>query len=126
MRKSMRSLALIIGLIGAAILPHECSAQILDNPFSEYIQREVTITPGGGNANDTNAAIHTIDPWPHYAPYTQIPGNGQESERAVDQLYKKPGALGAFGSSGQSSTTTNIGGPGGITTSTSSGGGGGY
>ena len=60
----MKPLALMLGLVGAAILPYECSAQVLDNPFSEYFQRDVRITPNGGNANDANAAIHTIDPWP--------------------------------------------------------------
>ena len=73
----MRPLALMLGLIGAAILPYECSAQVLDNPFSEYIQRDIRMTPDAGNANDANAAIHTIDPWPRYARHTRIPGNGR-------------------------------------------------
>ena len=83
----MKPLALMLGLFGAAILPHECSAQILDNPFSEYIQRDIRMTPDGGNANDANAAIHTIDPWPPYARHTRIPGNGRESVGAVHQMY---------------------------------------
>ncbi|MGA8611919.1 MAG: hypothetical protein WB760_09445 [Xanthobacteraceae bacterium] len=111
----MKPLALMLGLFGAAILPHECSAQILDNPFSEYIQRDIRMTPDGGNANDANAAIHTIDPWPPYARHTRIPGNGRESVGAVHQMYTSPHPLsgaGGSGSSGSSSgqgTTINIG-----------------
>jgi hypothetical protein len=111
-------------LIGAAILPYECSAQVLDNPFSEYIQRDVRISPFGGDANDTNAAIHTIDPWPPYARHTRIPGNGRESVGAVRQMYQNPSPFaGSSGSSGQ--TTTSIGGPSGISISSGGGGGGG-
>ena len=124
----MRPLALMLGLAGAAILPYECSAQVLDNPFSEYIQRDVKMTPYGGDANDSNAAIHTIDPWPRYARHTRIPGNGRESVGAVNSMFKSPGAqsLSSSGSGGPSTTTTNIGGSGGVTTSTTTGGGGGY
>ena len=82
----MKPLALMLGLFGAAILPYECSAQVIDNPFSEYFQRDIRITPDGGNANDVNAAIHTIDPWPRYARHTRIPGNGQESVDAVQRV----------------------------------------
>jgi hypothetical protein len=110
----MKPLALMLGLIGAAILPYECSAQMLDNPFSEYIQREVTITPGGGDANDTNAAIHTIDPWPAYSRNTRIPGNGRLSVDAVERMYRNPfplsqgGGGGAGGGGGQSGQTFNL------------------
>jgi hypothetical protein len=86
----MKPLALMLGLFGAAILPYECSAQVLDNPFAEYFQRDIRMTPDGGNANDVNAAIHTIDPWPRYARHTRIPGNGQETVDAVQQLYRAP------------------------------------
>jgi len=105
----MRPLALMLGLIGAAILPYECSAQVLDNPFSEYIQREVTITPGGGDANDTNAAIHTIDPWPAYSRNIRIPGNGRLSVDALEQMYRNPYPLsqgGGGGGGGQSQGQT--------------------
>jgi hypothetical protein len=118
----MRPLALMLGLVGAAILPYECSAQILNDPFSEYIQRDIRIEPDGGNANDSNAAIHSIDPWPRYARHTRIPGNGRESVGAVRSMYGSPGAASLGGSGGLSTTSTNIGGAGGITTSTTSGG----
>ena len=111
--------AFVLGLIGAAILPFECSAQVFDNPFSEYMQRDVRISPDGGNANDVNAAIHTIDPWPAHSRNTRIPGNGQATVGAVQQMYKKPSPFGS--GSGKSTTTTNIGGDNGITTQTTSG-----
>ncbi|MFZ0636824.1 MAG: hypothetical protein WAM08_14990 [Candidatus Acidiferrales bacterium] len=103
----MKPLALMLGLVGAAILPYECSAQVLDNPFSEYFQRDMRITPDGGNANDTNAAIHTIDPWPRYARHIRIPGNGQQAVGAVSQMYKTPSPFsGGSSGSGQSSGQT--------------------
>ena len=113
----MKPLALMLGLVGAAILPYECSAQVLDNPFAEYFQRDVRITPNGGNANDTNAAIHTIDPWPRYARRTYIPGNGEEAAGAVGRMYKTPSPFSGSGSGGgQSSGQTfnlNLGAGGG-------------
>lgn len=124
----MRPLALMLGLLGAAILPYECSAQILDNPFAEYFRRDVRITPDGGNANDTNAAIHTIDPWPRYARHTRIPGNGRQSVGAVEQMYKEPHPLASSGlasgasASGGQATTINIGSGGGSDTGGGSGG----
>jgi hypothetical protein len=103
----MKPLALMLGLVGAAILPYECSAQVLDNPFSEYIQRDVRISPSGGDANDANAAIHTIDPWPRYARHTRIPGNGEESVGAVSRMFKNPSPFsGGSSSGGQASGQT--------------------
>lgn len=102
----MKTLTLMLGLVGAVILPYECSAQVLDNPFSEYIQRDVRISPFGGDANDANAAIHTIDPWPRYARHTRIPGYGEEAVGAVSRMYKNPSPFsgGSSSGSGQSST----------------------
>jgi hypothetical protein len=111
----MKPLTLMLGLVGAVILPYECNAQVLDNPFSEYIQRDVRISPFGGDANDTNAAIHTIDPWPRYARHTRIPGNGEESVGAVGRMYKNPSPFssGSGGTSGGTAASTfnlNLGG----------------
>jgi len=102
----MKPLALMLGLFGAAILPYECSAQVLDNPFAEYFQRDIRMTPDAGNANDTNAAIHTIDPWPRYARHTRIPGNGHEAVGAVTQMYKTPSPFSGSSGGGQSSGQT--------------------
>jgi hypothetical protein len=100
----MKRHALMLGLIGATILPYECSAQVLDNPFSQYIQRDIRMTPDAGDANDTNAAIHTIDPWPRYARHTRIPGNGEEAVGAVGRMYKNPSPFSGGGSGSGSST----------------------
>ena len=74
-----------------------CHAQIFDDPFSQYFERGITITPGAGNARDANAAIHTIDPWPPYAGYTRIPGNGREAAGAVGRMYRIPNPFAARG-----------------------------
>jgi hypothetical protein len=95
----MRAASLVIGLFAAATLSSACHAQIFDDPFSQYFERGVTITPGAGNAKDANAAIHTIDPWPPYAGYTRIPGNGHESVGAVERMYRLPSPY-AGGASG--------------------------
>jgi hypothetical protein len=102
----MKTLTLMLGLVGAVILPYECSAQVLDNPFSEYIQRDVRISPYGGDANDANAAIHTIDPWPRYARHTRIPGYGEEAVGAVSRMYKNPSPFSSGSSSGGGQSST--------------------
>lgn len=86
----MRPLALMIGLIGAAILPYECGAQIFDDFFSDYGQRTITIAPGAGNAKDANAAIHTIDPWPPYVGDTRIPRDGRGAVTSIERMYRNP------------------------------------
>ena len=86
----MKPLALAIGLFGAVTLPNVCNAQIFDNPFAEYVERGVTINPSAGNANDANAAIQTIDPWPPYVGHTRIPGNGRETVNAMERMYIIP------------------------------------
>jgi hypothetical protein len=84
----MKLLSVAIGLIGAIGLSNACCAQIFDNPFSQYVERGVTITPGAGNAVDANNAIQTIDPWPPYVGYTYIPGDGREGVNAVERMYR--------------------------------------
>ena len=86
----MKPLALAIGLFGAVTLPNVCNAQIFDNPFAEYVERGVTINPSAGNANEANAAIQTIDPWPPYVGHTRIPGNGRETVNAMERMYILP------------------------------------
>jgi hypothetical protein len=103
-----------------------CDAQIWDNPFSDYIERDVTINPGAGNGHDANAAIHTIDPWPAYAGNTRIPGSGRSAVCAIYKMYRNPdpffsplftggnGATGApiGGNVSIGNTTTTTGGAG--------------
>ena len=53
----MKPLLLAIGLLGAVTLSTQCCAQIFDDPFSQYLERSLTITPGAGNDQGVNAAI---------------------------------------------------------------------
>jgi len=116
----MRPLALMIGLIGSAILPYECGAQIFDDFFSDYSQRTITIAPGAGNAKDANAAIHTIDPWPPFVGYTRIPGDGRSGVNAMERIYRAPvtgivtSGSGSNGSSWTIQTQQGLGGAGGV------------
>ena len=93
--RTMNATSLAIGLLAAATLSSACRAQIFDDPFSQYFERGITITPGAGNARDANAAIHTIDPWPPYVGHTRIPGNGREAVGAVGQMYRIPNPFAA-------------------------------
>jgi hypothetical protein len=112
----MKPLALAIGLFGAVTLSNVCHAQVLDNPFSEYVERGVTINPGTGNAKDANAAIHTIDPWPLAAGDTRIPGNGRSVICALTKMYRNPDPFFSILQAGGTGSTT-----GGSGTSSSSG-----
>ena len=115
----MKPLALMIGLFGAAMLSCVCDAQILDNPFAEYFERGVTISPYGGNAKDANAAIHTIDPWPPYAGNTRISQEGRAAVNAVERMYTKcdpfPQAATLGGGTGGTGSTSGGGSTGGAT-----------
>ena len=86
----MKSLTIAVGLTSIFILSGPCNAQVPDDPFSDYLQRSVTITLGAGNAKDTNAAVHTIDPWPPYVGYTRIPGDGRRATAAIQRMYRVP------------------------------------
>lgn len=86
----MRSLIVLIALVGAASAPLRAHAQAVDDPFSDYLQRSDTILLGAGNAKDTNAAIHTITPWPPYVGNTRIPIDGRRSVGAVERMHRIP------------------------------------
>jgi hypothetical protein len=86
----MTRLLLAIVFACAIALSNMCSAQILDNPFSEYVERGITIAPGAGNAKDANAAIHTIDPWPPRAGYTRIPREAQGAVSSIERMNRSP------------------------------------
>ena len=86
----MRPLIVLIALAGAVSAPVGAYAQGIDDPFSDYLQRSDTILLGAGNAKDTNAAIHTITPWPPYVGNTHIPIDGRRSVGAVEQMHRIP------------------------------------
>jgi hypothetical protein len=86
----MKPIALIIGISVPLMLSSIGRAQIYNDPFAEYAERIITISPGAGNARDANAALHTIDPWPAYAGYTRIPGRGEQAVNSVVRLNRFP------------------------------------
>jgi hypothetical protein len=90
MRQKMKPIALVIGISAPLMLSSIGHAQIFDDPFAQYAERIITITPGAGNAKDANAAIHTIDPWPAYAGYTRIPGRGEHAVSSIVRLNRFP------------------------------------
>jgi hypothetical protein len=74
----------VVGL-GAAALVAGCSPGVpFDDPFAEYGQRIMTVSPTAGNAEAANTAIQTVDPWPRYVNNTNIPGDGARMVSAVD------------------------------------------
>jgi hypothetical protein len=86
----MKVITLVMGLCGVVALADICHAQIFDDPFAQYAERTITIWPGAGNANNANAAIHAIDPWPPYAGYTRIPGNARHAVDSINRMYLYP------------------------------------
>jgi len=86
----MRPLSLAIGIAATISLTNVCHAQIFDNPFSQYVEREITITPGAGNAKKTNEAIHTIDPWPLHSGNTRIPSTGEGAVNSIERMNRFP------------------------------------
>lgn len=113
----MRALYLVIALAAATMLAAP-SAQAFDDPFDDYLQRSDTILLGAGNANDANAAVHTITPWPPYAFHTQIPGDGRRSVDSVERMYRTQNPFerqgsgrpaGASGVGAEAGTGTSLG-----------------
>ena len=86
----MKPLAVMLGFVAASTICSFCYGQVFNDPFAEYAERTITISPGGGNAKDANAAVHTIDPWPAYAGYTRIPGRGEHAVSSIVRLNRFP------------------------------------
>jgi len=105
----MKPLSIAVGLTSIFISSGSCNAQVPDDPFSDYLQRSVTITLGAGNAKDTNAAIHTIDPWPPYVGYTRIPGDGRRATAAIQRMYRVPSPFARQDSSGDAGENAGAG-----------------
>jgi hypothetical protein len=54
-----------------------------DDPFADYTQRSLTISPSTGDAQASNEVLQTATPWPRYSSNTNIPGNGARMVGAV-------------------------------------------
>jgi hypothetical protein len=57
-----------------------------DDPFADYTQRSLTVSPSSGNAQAANEVLQTATPWPRYSSNTSIPGNGARMAGAVQHF----------------------------------------
>src|SRR6185312_16791521 len=114
----MRPLSLVIALVAVATIPSALQAQVFDDPFKDYLQRSDTILLGAGNAKDSNAAIHTITPWPPYVGNTHIPIDGRRSVDGVERMHRVPNPFerqgadrppGGTGTDGVAAAVNNLG-----------------
>jgi hypothetical protein len=80
-----KTLGLIVFVVAISCVPAFAGDDLLEDAFSEYLQRSETITPNSGNAKEVNAATHIVDPWPRYVGWRRIPINGQRMVGAVDR-----------------------------------------
>jgi len=61
------------------------------NTPSHYLDESDFITPGFGQTQAWNKAIHVVDPNPTYANNTRIPGDGRRTARVMDQYSRGSG-----------------------------------
>jgi hypothetical protein len=107
----MKPLAIAVGLVGIVIAPHLGNAQALvDDPFSDYLQRSQSIALGAGNANDANEAIQAITPWPPYVFHRRVRVQGRQAVDSIQRMYRVPDPFeqqgaGAGASSGETPGT---------------------
>ncbi len=66
----------------------EVAAAPFDDPAADYTRRSLTISPGAGNAQAANLALQTATPWPRHSRNTNIPGNGAQMVRAVNEFER--------------------------------------
>lgn len=57
-----------------------------DDPFANYTQRSLTVSPTSGNDQAANEVLQTATPWPRYSSNTSIPGNGARMVGAVQNF----------------------------------------
>ena len=96
-----------------------------DDPSPIIRQRILTISPGAGNAQAANTALQTETPWPRYSNNTNIPGNGAQMVRAVQQYESGTRLGGGLGGGGLGGGGLGGGGGGGGAIGGGGGGGGG-
>ncbi len=74
--------ATLIGLaVAAAALP------VLADPY-DYRDRRDTLTSSAGNAQASNIAVHTVDPWPRHARNSRINLDGRRAGLAITRYQK--------------------------------------
>lgn len=57
-----------------------------DDPFADYTERSLLISQGSGNAQAAAVVMQTATPWPPNSRNTNIPGNGAQMVKAVNEL----------------------------------------
>jgi len=83
----------VLGLIVLATQGEaKADGVLLEDLFGPYLDRRDRITPGAGDAKDTNAATHVIDPWPPYVGARRIPMDGKRAAGAVQRYRAGPDA----------------------------------
>jgi hypothetical protein len=91
-------MARIIGLAAFVVMIGTGCACAQDYPFldglTRYAERIDTLSVTSGDAQDVNAAIQTINPWPRHAFDRRIPANGQRMVGAVNR-FQNPNTAGA-------------------------------
>jgi hypothetical protein len=108
MTRSGVSIAVLAAAAGLA----GCSPGVpFDDPFAEYTQRSLTISPTSGNAQAANLAMQTSGPWPRSSQYTSIPGNGPLMVKAVQNYESGSGAAASASSGGAASAGAAGGAP---------------
>lgn len=70
---------LMWGCVAAAVTAGACSS----DQIHEYRAHTDKVTSGAGNAKASNAALHTIDPWPRESQNTQIDVDGKRVQGAI-------------------------------------------
>lgn len=71
-------------LLAAAGVLAGCTTDDIYDP-NGYLARRDSIALSAGDANASNIAIQTVDPWPIYAGNTTIAYNGQRMQAAVER-----------------------------------------
>jgi hypothetical protein len=61
---------------------------VFEDLFGPYRDRLDSVTRGAGDAKDTNAAVHVIDPWPPRVWNRHIPANGTRSVEAIRRYHR--------------------------------------
>jgi hypothetical protein len=80
-----RITAIGAALFGVAVLA--AALPVLADPY-DYRDRRDSITSSAGNANASNIAVHTVDPWPRHAKNPRIPLDGHRAGIAITR-YKQ-------------------------------------